>query len=180
MSKRRRRIFKNVLNLSMLEVPQGYRCGLLKQRRKANVTNERAVRLPHIITLGLAVVAFVTPACAESYKTDAATHARQKTALLRTLHRGMSRAELYSAARRIGVRPSNRDYVRFAEGHGPPVDNGDFPMPNTAHPHPMVSIYLQWRGAGCALPTDQVDVYFDARDRVSRWSVRSFMSGDCP
>jgi hypothetical protein len=105
----------------------------------------------------------------------------RKSALLASIRRGMTRAEFYQIARQLDVQPQNRDYVKFDSSGGPPIDDGYFPMPNALHPHPDVSVFLlRKRVGGCAIPTDEVDVYFDRHDRVARWSSRSFTTGGCP
>jgi hypothetical protein len=131
-------------------------------------------------TVVLAIaVGIVLCGCVESHDADAATEARQKNALLRSLHRGMSRVDFYRAARRIGVTPRNPDYVRFAPNGQSPIDNGDFPMPNAGHPHPMVSVFLDKPHIGCGLPVDVITVYFDSHDNLSKWYSREIRTGDC-
>jgi hypothetical protein len=44
----------------------------------------------------------------------------------------------------------------------------------------MVYFFFKKARVGCDVPTDEVDVYFDNRDRVAKWSTRTFMSGGCP
>lgn len=106
---------------------------------------------------------------------------RLKAPFIAALHRGMTRHELYAAARRLSVVPDNPEYVRWGKDrNGPPIDNGDFPEPNALHPHPMVRVVFHKPPAGCAIPTDEVDVYFDGRDRVARWTSTSFITGGCP
>ena len=63
---------------------------------------------------------------------DATTEAWQKDALVRSLHRGMSRVAFYRAARRIGVTQRNPDYIRFAANGQSPVDKGHFRCYNLA------------------------------------------------
>jgi hypothetical protein len=53
-------------------------------------------------------------------------------------------------------------------------------MPDAAHPHPMVSIFLHRPRIGCKIPTDAVDVYFDGNDRVAKWVTRRIITGGCP
>jgi hypothetical protein len=118
--------------------------------------------------------------CADARGVLAPDPPHVKSALLKALHRGMTREEFYRVARRLHVTPSNPDYVRFAPGGGPPIDEGSFPNPNAAHPHPEVSIFLHKAAVGCAIPTDQVTVYFNQRDQVAKWTVRSYRTGGCP
>jgi phosphopantetheinyl transferase len=127
----------------------------------------------------LSLVVAVVISTAGCNGTTVESEQRQKNALLASLHRGMSRVDFYRAARRLGVKPGNPEYVRFGPSGGPPIDNGDFPMPNASHPHPMVFVFLHKPQIGCDIPTDEVDVYFDRRDQVEKWVLLSIVTGKC-
>jgi hypothetical protein len=95
-----------------------------------------------------------------------------------SLRRGMSREDLYSAARRLHLELRNSEYVVF-KGNGPPVNNGSFPSPTVRYPHPTVTVFFEKPAKGCAIPTDEFVVFFDSRDRVANWSHRSIIVGGC-
>ncbi len=122
----------------------------------------------------------IVPGCHDAHGMRLVDEHR-KDALLASMRRGMTRAEFYESARRLDVVPGSPDYVKPNPNGGVPLDNGDFPMPNATHLHPSVSVFmLLKRVGGCAIPTDEVDVFFDQHDRVARWSSRSFTTGGCP
>ncbi|MDB5091922.1 MAG: hypothetical protein JWO85_23 [Candidatus Eremiobacteraeota bacterium] len=95
--------------------------------------------------------------------------------MLQRIHRGQTRAEFYSMARAVGVAPSNAEYVRLRSS-GPPIDNGKFPEPDAAHPHPSIQMFFS--GYGWFLwPEDEIEVFFNKSDRVVRWNVTVSTSG---
>jgi hypothetical protein len=42
--------------------------------------------------------------------------------------------------------------------------------------HPMVEFFIK-KGDLCLYPFDDVKVYFDSSDRVSRWTVATYQTG---
>jgi hypothetical protein len=137
-------------------------------------------RGPERVTLALRLPVALIVAFFASSGAQATSEQHQERALLASLHRGMSRIAFYQNPRRFGVKPGSPDFVRSGPNGGPPIDNGDFPMPNAAHTRPMVSIFLFRPRIGCDVPTDEVDVYFDRHDRAKNWVTRRIITEACP
>jgi hypothetical protein len=109
---------------------------------------------------------------------EAGSSARLEVPFLAAIHDGMTRGDLYRASRRIGVKPSNPEYVKWVGGKL--VSDGKFPMPDATHPNPDVVVFFFKAAQGCAIPTDKVHIFFDGRDRVTKWYTRTQTTGGCP
>lgn len=144
-----------------------------------------AIAIPALI-VGLLLVGFL------SGKARNAIDDRKEKALLTSLRVGMSREQFYSNARSIGIASGNGKVVWHDRAdppgkiHAGPDQVGhayerlsqtDFPVPDQQNKHPMVEFFIDKKGGLCLWPYDDIKVYFDSSDRISRWTVATYQTG---
>jgi hypothetical protein len=144
-----------------------------------------AVAIPALI-VGLILVGFL------SGQVRNAIDDRKEKALLSSLRLGMFREQFYSKARSIGIKSGNGKVVWHDKADPPgkvhtgpdqvghayePLSQADFPLPDQQNRHPMVEFFIDKKGGLCLWPYDDIKVYFDSRDRVSRWTVAAYQTG---
>jgi len=100
----------------------------------------------------------------------------KERAVLSALRIGETRAALYDYARSAGALPINVDFITWGPD-GRALTDGSFPKPNSAHPHPAVTMTFAHRGGLFLRNVDDIDVAFDRYDRIVRWTVKTHETG---
>ena len=115
----------------------------------------------------------------------------KERALVASLHVGMSRKELYTQWRKIGLRSGNGEVMWHDTADPPgkvstkhevgheyvPLSQADFPLPTAENRHPSVEYFIDKPGDLLLWPYDEITIYFDSRDNVSRWKVETNQTG---
>lgn len=159
---------------------------------RQSVHSRKVVKILIWITLGvtLTIVGVIAAVCLAVRITNAMDDAKEKS-LVTSLHVGMSREELYAQSRRLGLKSGNGEVIwhdtadppgkvatKREVGHGyVPLSQADFPLPTAKNKHPMVEYFIDKRGGLLLWPYDEITIYFDSRDNVSRWTLETHQTG---
>ena len=146
-----------------------------------------------LLSIGIVIFGFIAFVVIESRVVNS-IDAYKERSFIACLQKGMTRSKAYDCAKHLGLKLTNSDFITWHDATDPsgkaidetqervghsyvPASDGAFPEPNAKYPHPDVGISFDKPGGLLTWPYDEINVYFDNHDKISKWKVFTATTG---